>query len=300
MKLETSGVVEASRRFVAGFACLRFGGGVRSWHSGEVARRSTEAPHHLGRIPSAKTGASSVGARPPQGPQGPDALSLATAGDVTGAAGTRDIGALNATARYNKAVDTDAQGRPLSRFAPCAPDLGRRSLLRWTASKCVAALMLLLLTLPAAADSFYTLVGYQCDRRADTLTITYDGAYNEAGKMMLDSKLATQWDPWRLVSMRDDNHIGKVKTIRRTCRLSDGVYKISLWAVPGNSNIQGRCGAHMSAGAEVTRAKRVLTRVPSFESDCHDLESPVITRINIRARAQKGIEASVPYKEFYK
>ncbi len=173
-------------------------------------------------------------------------------------------------------------------------------LVRWAAGKSLAALVLLLLALPASADSFYVLIGFQCDSRNDTLTITYDGAYNEAGKAMLENKRATQWNPWDLVSMRDDDHIGEVKTVRRTCRLSDGVYEIRLWADPGNTNVQGQCGAHMSAGAEVKRGKHVLSRVPSFEPDCHDVETPIITRVKIRAGARKGIEARVPNKEFYK
>ena len=31
------------------------------------------------------------------------------------------------TASHNMAIDTDAQGRPLGRYAPCAPVRGRRS-----------------------------------------------------------------------------------------------------------------------------------------------------------------------------
>ncbi len=34
---------------------------------------------------------------------------------------------------HNQLVDTDAQGRPLRRFAPCAPVHGRRSHARYTA-----------------------------------------------------------------------------------------------------------------------------------------------------------------------
>jgi len=172
--------------------------------------------------------------------------------------------------------------------------------LRWTAGKAFAAMLLLFLSLPASADSFYVLIGFRCDASADTLTITYDGAYNDAGKAMLENKRPTQWDPWKLISMRDDDHIGESKTMRRTCRLSDGAYEIRLWAAPGNSNVQGRCGAHMSAGAEVKRGKRLLSRIDSFEPDCHDVDAPIINRVVIRPGSLKGIEARVPHDEFYK
>jgi hypothetical protein len=123
----------------------------------------------------------------------------------------------------------------------------------------VVLLLLLLFSLPASADSFYVLAGYVCDQKADELRITYDGAYNEAGETMIASRSKTQWDPWQLVVAKDDHHIGSLKIVRAKCRLSDGTYGIEIKPSPGNFNVQGRCGAWMTAGAKITKGKMTVT-----------------------------------------
>src|SRR5512139_3391839 len=99
--------------------------------------------------------------------------------------------------------------------------------------------LLLITSISAYADSFYVLVGYICDVKGDQLLLTYDGAYNEEGEDMMAKKRDTQWDPWSLVTAKDDDHIGSLKTIRGTCRLSDGTYKVAITPSPGNFNVQG-------------------------------------------------------------
>jgi hypothetical protein len=103
-----------------------------------------------------------------------------------------------------------------------------------------------------------------------TMVITYDGAYNEEGEAMVASKRKTQWDPWKLVTMKDDgNHIASLKTVHRQCHLSDGAYDIAITPSPGNFNIQGRCGAWMTASAVVKKGNRSIHAVQRFENDCH-------------------------------
>src|SRR5262249_10880848 len=120
---------------------------------------------------------------------------------------------------------------------------GKQTMFRY-----VIALAALLFARSASADAFYKLVGYQCDREKDRIVISYRGAYNEDGEAMVQSKGPDEWEPESLIeSMRDDDHIGELETIHRTCKLKDGVYTVSLGTSPGNFNIQGRCGAHFSA-----------------------------------------------------
>lgn len=166
--------------------------------------------------------------------------------------------------------------------------------------KHVALLLLFLTSLPTSADWFYVLAGYVCDDKADELRITYDGAYNEAGEALIASRSKTQWDPWQLVVTKDDDHIGSLKVVRAKCRLSDGTYDIEITPSPGNLNVQGRCGAWMTAGAKVTKRKRVLYSIDRFDNDCHDTQSPIVTRVTIKPKQVKPVVVAVSWDEFYK
>lgn len=166
--------------------------------------------------------------------------------------------------------------------------------------KIVIAFFILASSTCAYADAFYVLVGYICDKKNDQLLLTYDGAYNEAGEEMVASKRPTQWDPWRLVIAKDDDHIGSLIPIRRICRLSDGIYQVTILPSPGNFNVQGRCGAWMTASAEVKKARKLVHRVHRFESDCHDMDTPITTRVTIKPIVEKPEVTTVSWEEFYK
>lgn len=166
--------------------------------------------------------------------------------------------------------------------------------------KLLTAALLLITSLSVHADSFYVLVGYVCDSKADQLVITYDGAYNEEGEAMVANKRNTQWDPWKLVTAKDDDHIGSLKTVKRKCHLSDGTYSIAITPSPGNFNVQGRCGAWMTASAIVRKGNRTVHAVPRFENDCHDSDSPIITRVTIKPRTAKAKVSTVRWNDFYK
>ena len=144
-----------------------------------------------------------------------------------------------------------------------------------------AALVLLLcVSWPAHADWFYRFVGYTCDQANDRLVIHYKGAYNDEGEAMRESKLDTEWEPDSLIaSMKDDDHIGKLKTITRTCKLKHANYRLRLGPTPGNFNIQGRCGANIAAWVEVRRGLKLVLPRYELEGDCHDSSAPVTTEI---------------------
>lgn len=133
------------------------------------------------------------------------------------------------------------------------------------------------------ADAFFKLVGYQCDQRADRLVLTYGAAANGAGQSMLESRTDHQWDPWTLVQMKDEDNIKSTVTVRRSCKLSDGVYSIELGPIPGNMNIQRRCGAWISAWASVHKGTKVIYPGTDFESGvgCFFADGEITTRVEI-------------------
>lgn len=169
--------------------------------------------------------------------------------------------------------------------------------------RCVLTIaMIALLTSNAYADFFYKLVGYECDEKADAVVLTYTGAYNEDGEKMMKNKGPRQWDPWTLIvkDKKNKNLIASHKTIRGRCKLSDGIYDITIGPLPGNANLQGKCGAFMSAWAEVRRGSEIILPRHMFEiGDCHITE-PVTTKIIIEAGGKEPVVKKVPWDEFYK
>ena len=169
-------------------------------------------------------------------------------------------------------------------FAPVSPQLQvPRSV------KSAIAILLCLSWGITRADTFFKLVGYQCDRSADRLTLTYDAAANGEGQAMTEAKTKHQWDPWSLIEMRDDDNIGRLGTIKRTCKLSDGTYQVELGPQPGNMNIQHKCGAWISAWAEVRKGSKVIYPRTDFESGvgCFFADGEITTRVEITPR-RKG------------
>lgn len=163
----------------------------------------------------------------------------------------------------------------------------------------LAFIALLVWPLLSHADWFYKLVGFTCDREANRLVIHYRGAYNEDGKAMLQRKSRTQWAPSELIaSMKDDDHIGSLRTVQRTCRLKGANYTVHIGPTPGNSNIQGSCGANTSAWVEVRQNGRVVLPPYELEGDCHDLDAPVTTEIAFAGKGGKPIFKKVHSDEF--
>lgn len=165
----------------------------------------------------------------------------------------------------------------------------------------IAIAVIVLSASTAHADFFYKLVGYECDEKADAVILTYEGALNEAGKELMKNKGPRQWDPWKLI-VRDKekrNWIGSRKTVGGRCELSDGTYEIDIGPLPGNDNLQGKCGGFMSAWAEVRRGSEIVLPRHMFEfGDCHVAE-PVTTKILIEA-GKKPVVQKVPWDEFYR
>lgn len=163
----------------------------------------------------------------------------------------------------------------------------------------VVVLLIPLWVAPAQADWFHKLVGYQCDQDSGQVVVRYVGAYNEAGEDMINRKGQQEWDPWSLITMKDDDHIGDLKTVEGTCQLQDGLYRITIGPEPGNFNIQGRCGAHISAWVEIQRGAEVVLPRYIFEGDCHDMDSPITTEIIVKVRSERPLITEVPWDDFY-
>jgi hypothetical protein len=154
-------------------------------------------------------------------------------------------------------------------------------------------------SIDAYADNFRVLVGYHCDKTKDQLLLTYDEASDDSIKPIFVKDIQAQWNPWDLTIPKDDDHIKDVITKVSKCRLSDGDYFAHITASPGNFNIQGRCGAWITARAEVTLGKKIIYTLRRFEKDCMDMDTPIITRVIIKTGGQSPEIITVPFSRFY-
>lgn len=166
----------------------------------------------------------------------------------------------------------------------------------------IAVTLVVLSTTSAHADFFYKLVGYECDEKANAVVFTYVGAHNEAGENMIKNKGPLQWDPWSLVVTDRENEdlVGSLKTVNGQCTLSDGIYQITIGPLPGNGNLQGKCGGFISAWAEVRRGSETVLPRHAFEyGDCH-VAQPVTAEIIVEAGGKEPVVRKVPWDDFYR
>lgn len=159
------------------------------------------------------------------------------------------------------------------------------------------AIILASIAFSVHADEFYVALQVECSKTGDYVAVNYLGAYNEEGKAMVQRLGEDGIDPWKLVVIADD-HISEMKTLTKQCSLSDGIYIVDIGPLPGNGNIQGRCGAQMSAWMRIHKDDTPLLRT-GFEGDCF-ADYPVTTRVLWRAGAEKAEITEVAHDEFYK
>ena len=156
----------------------------------------------------------------------------------------------------------------------------------------------LLLTLPVSASAD-AIVGFDCDRANDMIVLTYEAADENPDATPTKDAQRNRWSPWELVAMADDDHIGKLNYVKKRCRLSDGKYSVTIVPAPGNYNVQGRCGAWITARVTVAKGSSYIVKEYSFESDCMDT-SPITTRIVIKAGSRQPEITKQAFDTFYK
>jgi hypothetical protein len=133
----------------------------------------------------------------------------------------------------------------------------------------------------ARANEYIKLVDFTCDGRANRIVVAHFAREGTEGRRLLRMRKPNRFWPAELVIVNKKNvdRIAGVKTVRRTCRLRDGLYTFALSGSPNNFNIQGRCGAVISGRVEIVRNQTQIVDV-RLEGDCHS-DDPVVTRITV-------------------
>ena len=152
--------------------------------------------------------------------------------------------------------------------------------------------------LAMADDPEYTLVGYRCDVASGRLSI----AFRQIKGSDTGHRAKDGWKMWNLgdlVSMKDDDHIGRLQTVVGACALGNARYTFELGPEPQNMNIQGHCGAaDLAAWVTVRRdGKRILTRT-ELGPRCPGRER-VTTDVVFDPRVAQPTMTTVGSDEFY-
>ena len=163
----------------------------------------------------------------------------------------------------------------------------------------ILSLCLALPFVARADDPEYTLVGYRCDVASGRLAIAFRQIKgDDTGHRAKDGW--KMWNLGELVSMKDDDHFGKLRTVVGACMLGKARYTLELGPEPQNMNIQGHCGAaDLAAWVTVRRdGKQILPRT-ELGPTCPERER-VTTDVVFDARAAAPAMTTVGYDEFYR
>lgn len=118
-----------------------------------------------------------------------------------------------------------------------------------------------------------SIVGIECNKNSNTLEVGYFTAYNVPTKRM------DLWNTFDLKkNKKDSDYVEAVYEVKRSCNLGKDQYLVKARAVPGNWNLNGRCGGETYGGAKIFKNRKLI-----FDADfqnCFDEE--VITRVLVR------------------
>jgi hypothetical protein len=146
---------------------------------------------------------------------------------------------------------------------------------------------------------------YFCDAENNQIVIQRFSTEEEDDTISCDIALLEKarirfkvFDPWKFITTDPDgDHIKSTSTFRRTCRLQDETYKIEVTPLPGNYNIQGRCGATMGASVNVYKQKTKVAGA-SFGANCY-ADSPETVSLTVRKGVDQPLIKQLPNDENY-
>ncbi|MBI3222984.1 MAG: hypothetical protein HYZ46_07995 [Nitrosomonadales bacterium] len=164
------------------------------------------------------------------------------------------------------------------------------------------ATVLLMLFLPAHAEQYYQFIAYSCDTENNALTISYSAVSYEGEYKPVAAN--NQWELSSLLETKKDHRghsmVSKINKIERRCELRNSSYTITMAPAPGNLDLDGRCGGHMSARVEVLLGGIVL--LPEYEFDpngCKYSDKPITTNIIFEAGSTTPQFKTVLPDEFF-
>jgi len=162
---------------------------------------------------------------------------------------------------------------------------------------------LLFLSTSAYADVIHKFVVYDCDKEKDLINIKYIVEYNEEGEAIEKNKDENTINPWDLIETAISQGRGVISGIKRVvkkCRLSGGNYYVTISPVPGNWDLLGQCGVHISAWVSIKKEDKEIYS-GGFEGRCldeYDLDAMMPREITVIGKTEeilikKGVQGDL-------
>lgn len=151
------------------------------------------------------------------------------------------------------------------------------------------------------AETMYPIITYQCSPGSDVAVITNRLLKDGTGKTFNYSDIDGTYSPWDLVEIDRTSQQAKIiKTskITKTCKLSSGIYTLTIEPQLFGRDLSGRCGESISAAVTVTYdGIDILERTP-LEDFCKG-NAPVIIRITTFGKTSEVKIKRIPKYKFY-
>lgn len=141
----------------------------------------------------------------------------------------------------------------------------------------------------ATADEIVNYVKVECDAESDLIKIEYDQ------EERIIPKPPNLINPDDLVEYTEDEKFSGMKTAIKSCKLSDGLYNVTIGPRPDNTNPQGQCGAYISAWAEISHNSSKWGPYEFEDLECNS-NNLVIEKIIVHG-ANEGVFITTTTKE---
>ena len=147
-----------------------------------------------------------------------------------------------------------------------------------------------------AKDSF-PLITYECDPAKDILLITNTLLKDGEEKTFKYSDEDGTYSPWDLVKIKDNNIIDS-HSISKDCKLSSANYTVILEPQIFNSNLDGVCGATISATVSILSNGVEIQDRKALEFHCKG-NTKIITGIKVIGKTGEIKIRAVPRYQYY-
>ena len=144
---------------------------------------------------------------------------------------------------------------------------------------CIAAVIFSLAPLPAKSDPIrgYRAVQVTYDESGKVLKVAVERVelrWNDYAAMERLEEEDNRFVLWNRISYDEDRFVKSINPATRTFKTSAGDLVVKVIPVPGNTNGNGRCGAHMGADVSVSLGGDVLLeRRRVISPDCFNVRS---------------------------
>ncbi|OGS75409.1 MAG: hypothetical protein A2Z94_08030 [Gallionellales bacterium GWA2_55_18] len=134
------------------------------------------------------------------------------------------------------------------------------------------------------------IIGIECHKKLKVLEIGYFTTYN------LPTKTMDLWDTFYLKKNKEDSdYVESVHELVRRCNIGKDRYIVKIRPVPGNWNLNGRCGGATYGGAKIIK-NGVLIFDANFE-ECESKE--IISKVRISTGSKHPAVTKMTRKNYY-